>query len=106
MVTNVTGWNELTNMKMGSAVWRVLDGTSAFNGYLGLIIFYMLSIVIFMRTGKILPTFVAGFSMYVLLKGVSVTTGFEIFPIWTETLIGITLALEFGGAVYSLIKGH
>lgn len=106
MVVNSTGWNELISMNIGSAVWVALDTqNSAMNGYLGLIIFCLLNIAVFMRTQSVFPAFTLGSIMYALFKGVEFVAGHSIFGWGVEAIIGAILLLEFAGTIYSIIRG-
>lgn len=93
MAMNVTGWNELINGQVVSAVFTAFDKPIAGGGYLLLGFFIVISAVLLLKT-NIELTFIIG----LIFLGVFSTTDW--INVWAKYFIIGILIVEFGAVLF------
>jgi len=93
-MTDVTGWSELLEGKLFSAVFKMFDGV--FNGWFVAIIFFMFQTLLYIKTKNITLTWVCGLlfaSLYASSILLNEFTNYILFLTLSVQLAGILLML-------------
>lgn len=91
-MTNVTGWNEITEGKLVEGVFTMYD--TAFAGWFVAIIFFTFQILLYMKTKNLTLTWVSGL-MFASLYAAS-----AFMNDYTNYILFIALVLQLAGILF------
>lgn len=97
-VTNATGWSELMNGDMVSAVYTMFDSFLGGGGVFVILLFFLYQFMLYQKTGNLTLMFVTGL-MFASLFGLT-----RFFESSATVVMFTLLLLEAAGIIYLMFK--